>query len=253
MANDGVSGMTPGTGSIGTGRNMSTAQHAMQEIKVLTTTLPAEYGHSGGGMMNINYKSSTNEFHGVLEERYMSRQMIHRNWQDARQPDNVFGFHLMSGMFSGPIKIPKIYDGRNRTFFMWAFQRHHEKASENNDRDVPTPRMLAGDFSFDGLGFPVYDPASLTRLPNGDYSRTQFPGNQVPASRFDPVFRNFLGLNPWAAPNNRNDQQFTNPTGDRLALSSDRIYRSYRTSFDNKIDHSFSDRHNLRPILAFPP
>ncbi|MBK9171133.1 MAG: TonB-dependent receptor [Bryobacterales bacterium] len=245
MANDGVSGMTPGTGSIGTGRNMSTAQHAMEEIKVLTTTLPAEYGHSGGGMMNINYKSGTNDFHGTLEERYMSRQMIHRNWQDANRPTNVFGFHLMSAMFSGPIKIPKIYDGKNKTFFMWAFQRHHEKASENNDTDVPTPRMLAGDYSFDGLGFPVYDPATLTRLPNGDYSRTQFPGNQVPVSRFDPVYQNFLNLNPWTAPNNRNNQQFTNATGDRNALSADTLFRSYRTSFDNKIDHSFSDNHKI--------
>ncbi|MBK9171129.1 MAG: TonB-dependent receptor [Bryobacterales bacterium] len=245
IANDGVSGMTPGTGSIGTGRNMSTAQHAMEEIKVLTTTLPAEYGHSGGGMMNVNYKSGTNDFHGVLEERYMARHFIHRNWQDANLPTNNFGFHLMSAMFSGPIKIPKIYDGKNRTFFMWAFQRHHEKASENNDRDVPTPRMLAGDFAFDGLGFPVYDPATLTRLPNGDYTRTQFPGNQVPVSRFDPVYQNFLNLNPWAAPNNRNNQAFTNATGDRQALSADTVYRSYRTSFDHKIDHSFSDAHKI--------
>jgi hypothetical protein len=245
MANDGVSGMTPGTGTIGTGRNMSTSQHAMEEIKVLTTVLPAEYGHSGGGMMNITYKSGTNQLHGLAEERYMARHFIHRNWQDANRPDNVFGFHLMSAMISGPIKIPKLYNGVNRTFFMWAFQRHHEKASENNDRDVPTPRMLAGDFSFGGVGFPIYDPASLTRLPNGDYSRTQFPGNQIPMSRVDPVFQRFLSFNPYTAPNNRNNQMFTNATGDRNALSADTVYRSYRTSFDNKIDHSFSDRHKI--------
>jgi len=53
LANDGVSGTTPGTGELGTGRNMSTSQHAMEEIKVLTTVLPAEYGHSGGGLMNV--------------------------------------------------------------------------------------------------------------------------------------------------------------------------------------------------------
>jgi hypothetical protein len=245
MANDGVSGMTPGTGTIGTGRNMSTSQHAMEEIKVLTTVLPAEYGHSGGGMMNITYKSGTNQLHGLAEERYMSRQFIHRNWQDAARPDNVFGFHLMSASLSGPIRIPKVYDGRNKTFFMWAFQRHHEKASENNDRDVPTQRMLNGDFSFGGVGFPVYDPASLVQLPNGEYSRTQFANNQLPMSRIDPVFQNFLSFNPYSAPNNRNNQMFTNPTGDRNALSADTIFRSYRTSFDNKIDHSFSDRHKI--------
>ncbi len=245
MSNDGVSGLTPGTGTLGTGRNMSTSQHAMEEVKVLTTVLPAEYGHSGGGLMNITYKSGANQLHGLAEERYMARHFIHRNWQDANLPTNNFGFHLMSASISGPISIPKLYSGRNRTFFMWAFQRHHEKASENNDRDVPTPRMLAGDFNFGGVGFPIYDPATLVQLPNGDYSRTQFPGNQIPMSRVDPVFQRFLSLDPYTAPNNRNNQMFTNATGDRNALSADTVYRSYRTSFDNKIDHSFSDRHKV--------
>src|SRR5688572_23596654 len=82
LANDGVSGLTPGTGTIGTGRNMSTVEHNMEEVKVLTTALPAEYGHSGGGVMSITYKSGTNQLHGLPEERYMARQMIHRNFQD---------------------------------------------------------------------------------------------------------------------------------------------------------------------------
>jgi hypothetical protein len=244
IANEGVSGMTPGTGTIGTGRNMSTSQHAMEEIKVLTTALPAEYGHSGGGMMNITYKSGGNQLHGVAEERYMARHFIHRNWQDARLPTNNFGFHLMSAMISGPIRIPKIYDGRNRTFFMWAFQRHHEKASENANTNVPSPAMLAGDFSFNGVGQPVFDPASLTQV-NGAYQRTQFPGNQIPMSRVDPVFQKFMSFNPYSAENNRFNQAFMTNVGPRDNLSADTVYRSYRTSFDHKIDHSFSDRHKI--------
>lgn len=245
MANDGVSGMTPGTGSIGTGRNMSTSQHAMEEIKVLTTALPAEYGHSGGGLMNVNYKSGGNQLHGLAEERYMARHFIHRNFQDAQLPTNNFGFHLMSAMFSGPIVIPKLYDGRNRTFFMWAFQRHHEKASENANINVPSPAMLAGDFSFNGLGQPVYDPASLTRDAAGAYSRTQFPGNRIPLSRLDPVYQKFMSLNPFEVENNRFNQAFMTATGPRENRSADTVYRSYRTSFDHKIDHSFSDRHKM--------
>jgi hypothetical protein len=245
MANDGVGGVTPGTGVVGTGRNMSTAEHAMEEIKILTTVLPAEYGHSGGGLMNISYKSGSNQLHGVAEERYMARHFIHRNWQDANLPTNNFGFHLMSAMISGPIKIPKIYNGTNRTFFLWAFQRHHEKASENADADVPTARMLNGDYSFGGIGDPIYDPASTVQLADGTWSRTPFAGNQVPVNRFDPVYLKFMSLNPFTAPNNRNNQAFTNRTGDRNALSADTVYRSYRTGFDNKIDHSFSDRHKI--------
>jgi len=245
IANDGVSGMTPGTGAIGTGRNMSTSQHAMEEIKVLTTALPAEYGHSGGGMMNVNYKSGGNQLHGIAEERYMARHFIHRNWQDAQLPTNNFGFHLMSAMISGPIRIPKIYDGRNKTFFMWAFQRHHEKASENLNANVPSPAMLAGDFSFGGIGQPVFDPASLTRDASGAYSRTQFPGNRVPLSRLDPVYNKFMSLNPFTPENNRFNQAFNSTVGPRDNLSADSTYRSYRTSFDTKIDHSFSDRHKI--------
>ncbi len=245
MANDGVAGTTPGTGTLGTGRNMSTSQHAMEEIKVLTTVLPAEYGHSGGGLMNITYKGGGNQLHGLAEERYMARHFIHRNWQDAQVPTNNFGFHLMSAMISGPIRIPKIYDGRNKTFFMWAFQRHHEKSSENANTAVPSPAMLAGDFSFGGIGQPVFDPASLTRAADGTYARTQFPGNRIPMSRVDPVYSKFMSFNPFSGENNRFNQAFNSNVGPRDNLSQDTVFRSYRTSFDTKIDHSFSDRHKM--------
>ncbi len=245
MTTDGVDALTPGTAVVGTGRNMSTVEHNMEEIKILTTALPAEYGHSGGGLMSIVFKSGTNQLHGLAEERYMARQMIHRNFQDANKPNNVFGFHLMSASLNGPVVLPKIYNGRNRTFFLWGFQRHHEKASENNDRDLPSPAMLAGDFNFGGIGDPIYDPASLTRLADGSYSRTQFPGNVIPAGRFDPVFSKFLSFNPYVGENNRNNQAFLTRTGPRNNLSADTVYRSYRTGFDHKIDHSFSDRHKM--------
>ncbi|MEZ5356290.1 MAG: carboxypeptidase regulatory-like domain-containing protein [Bryobacteraceae bacterium] len=245
MTTDGVSGLTPGTQVIGTGRNMSTVEHNMEEVKVITTVLPAEYGHSGGGLMSIVFKSGTNQLHGSAEERYMARQMIHRNWQDANLPTNNFGFHLMSASLNGPVFIPKVYDGRNKTFFLTGFQRHHEKASENNDRAVPTPEMLAGDFTFGGIGDPIFDPASLTRLANGSYSRTQFPGNQVPLSRVDPVFNKFMSLNPYRQPDNRNNQAFLTRTGPANNLSRDTVYRSYRTGMDFKLDHSFSDSHKV--------
>ncbi len=245
MTSDGVSSLTPGTGVIGTGRNMSTVQHNMEEIKVITTVLPAEYGHSGGGVMSIVFKSGTNKLHGIAEERYMARHFIHRNWQDANLPTNNFGFHLMSASLSGPLVLPKVYDGRNKTFWLWGFQRHHEKASENNDRTVPSPEMLAGDFSFGGVGDPIFDPASLTRGGDGAYSRTQFPGNRIPLSRVDPVFNKFMSFNPYTAPGNRNNQAFINRTGPVNNLSADTVYRSYRTSFDWKVDHSFSDTHKI--------
>ncbi len=245
MANDGVSATTPGTGSVGTGRNVNPSEQNIEEVKVLTTALPAEYGHSGGGVMNITFKSGTNQLHAMAEERYMARPMIHRNWEDALKPTNKFGFHLMSANINGPIVIPKLYNGRNKTFFLWGFQRHHEKSSENNDVDVPSPAMLNGDYSFGGIGDPIYDPASITQLADGSYSRTQFPGNQIPKNRFDPAVNKFLSLNPYTPESNRNNQTFINRTGPHSNLSTDTVYRSYRTNLDNKIDHSFSDKHKV--------
>jgi len=81
----------------------------MQEVKILTTALPAEYGHSGGGIMNIAFKGGTNQFHGLAEERYVSKPMIHRGWQEPTVVSGVFAFHLMSANISGPIR-------RNKTF-----------------------------------------------------------------------------------------------------------------------------------------
>ena len=118
MTNDGVLGTTPGTGQISTARNISTSPHNMEEVKVLTTALPAEYGHSGGGVMSITYKSGTNQLHGLLEERYVQKKMIHRAWQDSRVAPGDLAFHLMSGSVSGPII-------RNKTFFLFGVWRHH--------------------------------------------------------------------------------------------------------------------------------
>jgi hypothetical protein len=238
---DGVSGNVPGEGIVATARQLTTVEHDMEEVKILTTALPAEYGHSGGGIMNIAYKSGTNQFHGLAEERYVSKPMIHRYWQDPAVVSGVFAFHLMSANISGPIR-------RNKTFFFIGWQRHHERSGNNQNADVPSPAMLDGDFSIPGgnvVPDRIYDPASLVRLPDGTYTRTQFPGNRIPRSRFDPAAVKFLSLNPFRAPNNRNNQTFFDSTGPRQNLSVDTDKNSYRSGFDYKIDHSFSDQHKL--------
>jgi hypothetical protein len=242
---DGVSGMEPVRGEVATDRFMATVMENMGEIKVLTTALPAEYGHSGGGIMNIAYKSGTNQLHGLAEERYRHPAAVHRSWQEPTRAQGLRVFHLITGTLSGPVILPKIYNGRNRTFFLFGFQRHHEKSSENNNRDVPSPAMYAGDFSFGGIGDPIYDPATLVRLANGTYSRSPLPGNIVPRSRFDPSVQKFLSLSPWRPESNRFNQAFINRTGPHDNLSLDTTYRSYRTGFDHKIDHSFSDTHKI--------
>ena len=241
MTTDGALATNPGEGTVATARQVTTAEVNMEEVKVLTTALPAEYGHSGGGVMNITYKSGGNQFHGLAEERYVSKAMIHRAWQDPAVVGGPFAFHLMSANISGPIK-------RNKTFFLAGWQRHHERSGINENVDVPSPAMLAGDFSFPQSPVRpdiIYDPDTLVRLPNGSYSRTAFANNTIPQSRFDPVAKNFLSFTPFSGENNRNNQTFYDSTGPRQNLSADTNKNSYRTGIDAKIDHSFSDNHKI--------
>jgi hypothetical protein len=108
--------------------------------------------------------------------------------------------------------------------------------------------MMNGDFSFPESSVSpdiIYDPDSLVQMPDGSYARTRFANNMIPKSRFDPVALNFLALDPYRAPDNRNNQTFFDSTGPRNNLSADTTYRSYRTSFDHKIDHNFSDKHRI--------
>ncbi len=246
---DGVSGMEPVRGAIATDRFLATVEQNMAEVKVLTTALPAEYGHSGGGIMNVSYKSGTNRLHGLADERYRPVRAVHRSWEEP----NVLprkGFHLMSASLGGPVVLPKIYNGRNRTFFLLGFQRHHENGGENNNANVPSPAMLAGDFRFGGIGDPIYDPATLTRLANGTYTRTAFPGNQIPRNRFDPAVQKFLSLNPYRGEDNRNNQAFLNRQGPQQNLSADTKYKSYRTGTDFKVDQSFGNSHKMFARLS---
>jgi hypothetical protein len=178
---DGVSGTNPGEGVVGTGRQITTIEHDMQEVKIMTTALPAEYGHSGGGIVNIAYKGGTNQFHGLAEERYVSKSMIHRYWQDPTVVSGTFAFHLMSASISGPIR-------KKKTFFLSGWQRHHER-SGNSNMPTPSPAMLNGDFSFPQAS--VGPTRSTTRFAGTTGQRIifahQFPSNQIPKSRFDPV------------------------------------------------------------------
>ena len=84
-------------------------------------------------------------------------------------------YQLRSASLNGAVVIPRIYDGHNKTFFLMGFQRHQEIAGEPVFTTVPSPDMLAGNFSFGGVGNPIYDPATTIRLTDGTYSRTPFP------------------------------------------------------------------------------
>ena len=239
---DGVSAREPVRGTaVSHDRTVQTSTDALAEVKMLTTGIPAEYGRAGSGMITAVFKSGTNELHGSAEDRWMAKDFLHRGYFDKLKRTEPLLYHELAFNLGGPILLPKIYDGRNKTFFFFSWQRHHEKASETEIRDVPSEQMLNGDFSFDGKGFPIYDPAS-TRLENGVWVRDVFPANQVPRARFDPVAMNFLSKQPWATPNNAG---FVDAFGPHQNVASQTRYRSYRSRVDVKLDHQFSPMHKI--------
>ena len=203
-------------------------QNSVEEIKVLTTTLPAEYGHSAGGAITVVKKTGTNELHGVASDFGRSRLMQHRKYFDKckfTQNDPAQGC-IPAGIFvqepdvnvNGPVYIPKVYNGRNKTFFMFAYQKYIEKQAKQLQFSVPTPEMLNGDFTYGGIGQAIYDPRSTRLVPGSttNYTRDPFPGNKVPVAQFDPVARKILALNPWTPPTGPGTITSTGVTNNQL-------------------------------------
>ncbi len=97
----------PAIGGVATNTIMSTTQNAIQEVKLASTVLPAEYGHSAGGMLSATYKSGTNALHFEGEDRYVNNDMLHRAYFNLGNAP--FSYHELAGLLSGPVYLPKIY------------------------------------------------------------------------------------------------------------------------------------------------
>lgn len=171
---------------------------AVQEFKLQTGTLPAEYGRSGGSFMNIVIKSGTNTLHGAAYE-YLRNAALDANLyfnnvsgqRLARYGSNTYGFSI-----GGPVLVPKVYNGKNQTFFFFNFEGSREGNGLTNNLNVPTDKMRGGDFSeFTGA---IYNPFSGRNV-NGVPTRDPLPGNIVPATLQDPAGKNIL--NSWPAAN----------------------------------------------------
>ncbi|MGH9668111.1 MAG: carboxypeptidase regulatory-like domain-containing protein, partial [Bryobacteraceae bacterium] len=236
---DGVSGTQPVIGGVATNRIVSTTSNAIEEVKLASTALPAEFGHSAGGVLSATYKSGTNRFHWEGEDRYVNNAMLHRAYFNLGNAP--FSYHELSSVASGPVYIPKIYNGANKTFFLFGWSMHHERYNQSVFSTVPTLDELNGDFNFGGQGYPIYDPASTT-LTNGAWTSTAFPGKIIPKSRFDPAVVKFLGNQPWDAPNNQGGSGTLTATGPAQNYGDTSSYYSYRYRYDTKIDHNFSDK-----------
>ncbi|HYI92189.1 MAG TPA: TonB-dependent receptor [Bryobacteraceae bacterium] len=163
----------------------------VEEFRIQTNSYSAEYGRSGGGVLTIATKSGTNEFHGSLFEFLRNSKMDANNYfsNASNRPLGVFQRNEYGGSIGGPII-------RNKTFFFTAYESRAQRSAVNNFYTLPTDLQMQGDFSqtFNAQGQQrvIFDPFSTAPDPArpGQFLRTPFPGNRIPAERLDPVALN---------------------------------------------------------------
>jgi hypothetical protein len=157
---------------------------AIQEFKVVSHPDSAEFGSVLGGVVNVVTKSGTNEYHGTAWEYVRNTAFDARNTFLSKV--TPFRQNQFGASFGGPVWIPKLYHGRNKTFFFVAYQGFRYTQSTDKLLKVPTAAQLAGDES----SFPtqIYNPFSTVPDPAkpGSFIRTPFAGNQIPANLIDP-------------------------------------------------------------------
>ena len=164
---------------------------AVQEVSIQSSTFDAQYGRGVGGVVNVVTRSGTNQIHGTAFEFLRNYQLNAANFFSGRDAlkRNQFGFTL-----GGPVVFPKLYNGKDRTFFFASYQGTRiRSATPGMLATAPSEAMKKGDFSSflkpGGVGA-IKDPAA---------PGTYFPNNQIPVSRFDPVSAKLLGSMPSSA------------------------------------------------------
>ncbi len=180
------------------------ASGAIQEFKVQNGLYSAEYGQ-GSAQVNVAIKSGTNLFHGTLYDYLQNDIFAPRNPMFAydnaiygtplpgksQLVQNQYGF-----TFGGPVIVPKLYNGRNKTFFFYSYEAGRRRTSNLGKAFVPTDQERTGDFSdwvdANGNMLPIYDPTTEV---NGDpTTRTAFPGNKI--SNISTIAQNYMKLLP---------------------------------------------------------
>ena len=221
---------------------------SIAEAQVWSTGIPAEKGHTSGGAFNVTTKSGTNELHFAAEERIIMKPWIDRQYFQqsvANLSSAYFEYHNFDATLGGPIVIPKVYDGRNKTFFFFGYRFDYDHESNSSTTSTVDQGMLAGNFAFGGLGYPIYDPKSITCTAaagcpgSTGWTATPFPGNQIPQSRFDPVAAKFLSFNPYHLPNTTGFYSATGPNNNYTDYTP---YLSDRQGYLVKIDHQIGPK-----------
>jgi hypothetical protein len=211
----------------------------IQEFKVQTSNMSAEFGYGSSAVL-VSIKSGTNGFHGAAWEFLRNSNMDARSFFATRVEPlkrNQFGANA-----GGPVLLPKIYNGKDRTFWFFSYEGLRLRQASSTAATVPTALMRTGNLS--ELPGQVYDPATTRPDPNvpGGYLRDPFPGNIIPANRIDPIAQFFFDPAWIPLPIQ------SGITGNlRREISVPTSSNQYTT----KIDHRFSSNDSLSGRFSF--
>lgn len=231
-----------------------------QEFKIITNLYDAQYGRTGGGIINVTTKSGSNEVHGSIYEFLRRYQLDANSFSSnannlpryARDPvtgANLGGHTLdqYGGVVTGPVFLPKLYNGKDKTFFMFGFENYVESTPSPSLVSVPSAAERRGDFSATGLQ--IYDPFSTRLNPNFNtgaaesaanprYLRDPFPGNIIPQNRLNPV--GLAIANAYPQPNTGSAADRFNNYNTGANLSDDHF-----RNWIGRVDHSIGTRERL--------
>ncbi len=213
---------------------------AVREFRTYTEAYSPEFGHIGGGIESFTIKSGTNDLHGGAWEYYRNDVFDANgfNANAAHQAKPSFLRNQFGAQIGGPVVLPKLYDGRSKTFFFFSYEELRDSTpGAGFTTTVPTALERTGNFSQtfnpNGSQIVIYDPSTINAG-----VRTPFPGNIIPASLFNPVGKALLALYP-----------LPNRTGvggsDENNFFSDAPNKDNDYSYDIRIDHKFSDKQSI--------
>ena len=233
---------------------------AVTEFSVDTNGFKAEYGHAGGGVMNFVSKSGTNDYHGSAYEFLRNNAMDANNWFNNRAGIKrpIYKQHDFGGSFGGPIYIPKLYRGKDKTFFFASYEAFRNRAGATGfSATVPTEEMYGGDFTnwvtAGNVRVPIFDPISQVRNADGSVTRTPFANSRIPASLFDPISVKALSAYTSAGkltPNNGAAPGTLAYARNNYFVASGSEVRP-NTKFSLKGDHAFNDRHRMSGYYGY--
>ena len=193
---DGISVNTNRQGDTGETAFLTPSLEAITEFQVETNGFKPEFGQAGGGSITFASKSGTNNLTGSAYGFFRHDALDKKGFFEASK--GIYKQSDVGGSFGGPVTIPNLYSGRNRTFFFASYEGFYNKQGSNAAfRSVPTPEMWDGDFSnwvnASGQRITIYDPAT-TRTVNGVLVRDPFPNNRIPADRFSATAKQYIAL-----------------------------------------------------------